>query len=202
MKKLIAKRPIQYLGRTYGPGDTLPAHDGRMVAAWERAGTAAWSDTEAEQAEQRAAQLSANIQNVNNALAVGVLKAMGIQITDENGVFIGVAQLAERIVAVVQEHAQEGAEGQGGQEPGAGEKDAQGGREDAVEGNGGQDTGETAMVDGHLDAKQLERMTKADLLDLAGKLGVDLSGATNNAQRAALIAAVEVQAPAQETGGA
>lgn len=115
MKKLIAKRPILYMGRTYGPGDPLPAHDGRMVEAWERAGTASWSDTGA---ADRAAE------------------------AEEGG-----------------------------------------------------------LVTGHLDAQELERMGKADLLDLADKLGVDLSGAKNNAERAALIAAVPVQAPAQETGG-
>lgn len=185
MKKLIAKCPIQYMGRTYGPGDALPAHDGRMVAAWVRAGSAALGDTEAEQAERRAAQLSANIQNVNNAMAVGVLNAMGIQITDENGVFIGVAQLAERIVAVVHEHAKEDAEDRDGQGPGEGKNATR-----------------TDMLTGHLDTRQLERMTKADLLDLAGRLDVDISRAKNNAERAALIAAVPVQAPAQDNGGA
>lgn len=202
MKKLIAKRPIQYMGRTYGPGDTLPAHDGKMVAAWVRAGTAAWSDTEAEQAEQRAALLAAGIQNANNALAVEVLNAMGVQITDEKGVFVGVAQLSERIVAVVQEHAQEGAEDRGGQEPGTGEKAAHGGQEGDEEGKTGHGAGEPEPATGHLDAAQLERMTKADLLDLAGKLGVDLSGATNNKERAARIAAVSVQATMEEPGDA
>ena len=43
MKKLIAQRPILYMGRTYERGNTLPAHDSKMVAAWLRAGSAAWS---------------------------------------------------------------------------------------------------------------------------------------------------------------
>ena len=45
-------------------------------------------------------------------------------------------------------------------------------------------------------------MKKADLEKLADQLGVDISGAKNNKGRAELIAAVPVQAPAHETGGA
>lgn len=58
------------------------------------------------------------------------------------------------------------------------------------------------MTTGHLDPKQLERMTKAALEKLAQDMGVDISGAKNNAERAALIAAVPVQAPVNEDGGA
>ena len=47
MKRLIAKRPVLYLGRTYQAGDTLPANDGRMVTAWLNAGTATWNVQEA-----------------------------------------------------------------------------------------------------------------------------------------------------------
>lgn len=42
MKRLIAKRPILYLGRMYQAGEQLPGGDANMVAAWLRAGTAAW----------------------------------------------------------------------------------------------------------------------------------------------------------------
>ena len=58
------------------------------------------------------------------------------------------------------------------------------------------------MVEGHLDPEQLAKWSKADLEKLAGDMGVDISGAKNNAERAALIAAVPVQAPANENGGA
>lgn len=40
MGKLIAKRPILYLGRMYQVGDVLPGNDGRMVDAWLRNGSA------------------------------------------------------------------------------------------------------------------------------------------------------------------
>lgn len=199
MKKLIAKRPIQYLGRTYGPGDTLPAYDGRMVAAWVRAGTAAWSDTETEQAERRA---TAGIQDTNNALAVGVLNAMGVEIANENGVFVGAVKMEELIVAAIRERAKEGAENPGGQEPGVNEDTTQNGQENTEEGKADQEDGEPELVTGHLDAAQLESMTKAELLDLADKLGMDLSGATNNKERAARIAAAHVQAPGEEPGAA
>ena len=43
MKKLIAQRPIQYMGRTYERGEAIPAQDPKMVAAWLKANSAAWT---------------------------------------------------------------------------------------------------------------------------------------------------------------
>lgn len=43
MKKLIAKRAVLYQGRMYNHGETLPAHDGRMVKAWLDAESAEWT---------------------------------------------------------------------------------------------------------------------------------------------------------------
>jgi hypothetical protein len=93
---------------------------------------------------------------------------------------------------------QDGGNGQGGQEPGGGEKPGQDGQKAPEDGKNEQGGGEPDMVTGHLDPEQLERMSKADLLDLAEKLGVDISAAKNQAERAQLIAAVEVQAPAND----
>lgn len=61
---------------------------------------------------------------------------------------------------------------------------------------------EAEMVEGHLDAEQLATMKKAELEQLAADLGVDISNAKNNRERAELIAAVPVQAPAKEAGSA
>ena len=61
---------------------------------------------------------------------------------------------------------------------------------------------EDKMLEGHLDPDQLATMKKNALEKLAVQLGVDISGAKNNKERAELIAAVPVQAPAHETGGA
>lgn len=58
------------------------------------------------------------------------------------------------------------------------------------------------MTTGHLGPKQLERMTKPALEKLATDMGVDISGAKNNTERAAMIAAVTVQAPVHDDGGA
>ena len=85
MKQLIAKRSILYQNRIYAPGEALPAADGRMAAAWLRAGSAAWQEDTPPAAE--------------------------------------------------------------------GEK----------------------MLTGHLDPAQLAEMTKAELTDLAGELGLDVS---------------------------
>lgn len=106
MKQLIAKRSILYQNRIYGPGEALPAADGRMAEAWLRAGSAAW-----------------------------------------------------------QEDAPPAAEGE--------------------------------MLTGHLEPAQLAEMTKAQLLDLAGELGLDMSAAKTKADLVALIGAAEVQAPAE-----
>ena len=46
MKKLIAQRPIQYMGRTYERGEAIPAQDPKMVAAWLKANSAAWTGTD------------------------------------------------------------------------------------------------------------------------------------------------------------
>ncbi len=51
------------------------------------------------------------------------------------------------------------------------------------------------MLTGHLDPAQLAEMTKAQLLDLAGEMGLDVSAAKTKADLVALIGAEEVQAP-------
>jgi len=48
-----------------------------------------------------------------------------------------------------------------------------------------------------MSAAALERMTKADLEQMAQDMGIDISGAKNNRERAELIAAAE----AEEAGG-
>lgn len=88
----------------------------------------------------------------------------------------------------------------------AGQADGSQDTQDSRGQNGGkeaQENGKEAkMLEGHLDAEQLATMKKADLEKLADQLGVDISGAKNNKERAELIAAAPVQAPANETGGA
>lgn len=135
MKKLIAKRPVLYLGRMYDAGDTLPANDQKMVTAWLNAKSAEWGGQEAKESRQEA-----------------------------------------------QESAEQADGSQGSQEQNEGQ--------------------EAEMVEGHLDAEQLATMKKAELEQLAADLGVDISNAKNNRERAELIAAVPVQAPAKEAGSA
>ena len=142
MKKLIAKRPVLYLGRMYDPGDTLPANDQRMVTAWLNARSAAWSGQEPQESRQEA---------------------------------------------------QESAKQADGSQDSRGQN---GGQEAQENGQGAE------MVEGHLDAEQLATMKKAELEQLAADLGVDISNAKNNRERAELIAAVPVQAPAKEAGSA
>lgn len=77
-----------------------------------------------------------------------------------------------------------------------------GGQSGATAPESGENGGATELVDGHLDPEQLATMKKDALEKLAAQLGVDISKAKNNQERAALIAAVTVQAPVDETGGA
>lgn len=142
MKKLIAKRPVLYLGRMYDAGDTLPANDQKMVTAWLNAKSAEWGGQEAQESRQEA-----------------------------------------------QESAEQADGSQGSQEQNEGQEDEENGQE-------------AEMVEGHLDAEQLATMKKAELEQLAADLGVDISNAKNNRERAELIAAVPVQAPAKEAGSA
>lgn len=142
MKKLIAKRPVLYLGRMYDAGDTLPANDQKMVTAWLNAKSAEWGGQEAQESSQEA-----------------------------------------------KESAEQADGSQGGQEQNEGQEAEENGQE-------------AEMVEGHLDAEQLATMKKAELEQLAADLGVDISNAKNNRERAELIAAVPVQAPAKEAGSA
>lgn len=175
MKRLIAKRAVLYGARMYQPGDPLPAGDVKMVDTWLRAGSAAWAgDTQEAAAEMEAARHS----KVND-MAAEAIRDMGVTIENDAGEFVGASSMEDQIRALF------------------GNKSLQNNSDDGVL---ALDT--VKLVDGHLDPEQLATMKKADLVDLADKLGVDISAAKNNAERAALIAAVTVQAPADEDGGA
>lgn len=203
MKKLIAQRPIQYMGRTYESGEAIPAHDPNMVAAWLRANSAAWTGTDLEDTA-RAAVLEAARRSKVNDLAAEAIRAMGVTIEDTAGEFVGASSMEEQIRALFAPGSlQDGGETKEGQEPAGSGNHVQNGQETPGEAENGGDSGAPAMLTGHLDAAQLERMKKEDLLDLAAKLGVDVSAAKNQRERAQLIAAAEVQAHANdpENGG-
>ena len=97
---------------------------------------------------------------------------------------------------------QEAEEGRQEAQEGAKLADGSQGSQEQNEGQEAEENGQEEMVEGHMDAEQLATMKKAALEKLADQLGVDISGAKNNKERAELIAAVPVQAPAHETGGA
>ena len=203
MKKLIAQRPIQYMGRTYERGEAIPAQDPKMVAAWLKANSAAWTGTDVEDAARAAIREAARRSRVNDQAAEAI-RAMGVTIEDTAGEFVGASSMEEQIRAVFAPGGLQNGGGTGeGQDHGDGGNAAQGGQNAPGEGENGQGGGAPAMLTGHLDAAKLERMKKEDLLDLAAKLGVDVSAAKNQQERAQLIAAAEVQAHATdpENGG-
>ena len=205
MKKLIAQRPIQYMGRTYERGEAIPAQDPKMVAAWLKANSAAWTGTDVEDAARAAIREAARRSRVNDQAAEAI-RAMGVTIEDTAGEFVGASSMEEQIRALFAPGGLQNGGGTGeGQDHGDGGNAAQGGQNAPGEGENGQGGGAPAMLTGHLDAAKLERMKKEDLLDLAAKLGVDVSAAKNQQERAQLIAAAEVQAPTtdpENDGGA
>ena len=203
MKKLIAQRPIQYMGRTYERGEAIPAQDPKMVAAWLKANSAAWTGADLEDAARAAVREAARRSKVND-MAAEAIRAMGVAIEDDAGEFVGASSMEEQIRALFAPGSHQNGGGTGeGQDHGDGENAAQDGQNEPGEGENGQGGGEPAMLTGHLDPAQLERMKKEDLLDLAAKLGVDVSAAKNQRERAQLIAAAAVKAPATdpENGG-
>ena len=203
MKKLIAQRPIQYMGRTYERGEAIPAQDPKMVAAWLKANSAAWTGTDVEDAARAAIREAAQRSRVNGQAAEAI-RAMGVTIEDTAGEFVGASSMEEQIRALFAPGGLQNGGGTGeGQDHGDGGNAAQGGQNAPGEGENGQGGGTSAMLTGHLDLAKLERMKKEDLLDLAAKLGVDVSAAKNQQERAQLIAAAEVQAHATdpENGG-
>lgn len=203
MKKLIAQRPIQYMGRTYERGEAIPAQDPKMVAAWLKANSAAWTGTDVEDAARAAIREAARRSRVNDQAAEAI-RAMGVTIEDTAGEFVGASSMEEQIRALFAPGGLQNGGGTGeGQDHGDGGNASQGGQNAPGEGENGQGGGAPAMLTGHLDAAKLERMKKEDLLDLAAKLGVDVSAAKNQQERAQLIAAAEVQAHATdpENGG-
>ena len=205
MKKLIAQRPIQYMGRTYERGEAIPAQDPKMVAAWLKANSAAWTGTDVEDAARAAIREAARRSRVNDQAAEAI-RAMGVTVEDTAGEFVGASSMEEQIRALFAPGGLQNGGGTGeGQDHGDGGNVAQGGQNAPGEGENGQGGGAPAMLTGHLDAAKLERMKKEDLLDLAAKLGVDVSAAKNQQERAQLIAAAEVQAtanPQENDGGA
>ena len=102
-KKLIAARPIQYMGRTYDRGDTLPAHDPRMTEAWLKHGSAEWEDTEQDQQTTTQGEGTPGAMDPVAAAVLQTLDGLGVKITDVAGEFCGEEELTARIVAAITE---------------------------------------------------------------------------------------------------
>jgi hypothetical protein len=118
MKKLVAARPIQYMGRTYESGDAVPAYDGKMVEAWLAAGSVKWTGADVAEPEVKP--------TVNpDAQAADALRAMGLCITDDAGNFVGAENLAEQIRNIFPRLRKRPGGRQGGQGDGGQEKDTE-----------------------------------------------------------------------------
>jgi len=101
MKKLIAQRPIQYMGRAYERGMAIPAQDPKMVAAWLKAGSAKWvGDNLEATAEAAKAIKEATKRSRVNDMAADAIRAMGVIIEDDAGEFVGASSMEEQIRAL------------------------------------------------------------------------------------------------------
>lgn len=219
MQKLIAQRPIQYLGRAYERGAALPANDPLMTEAWLKAGSAAWEETNQETvtaASQEAARSSKVNDMTADAIrtmgitledsagefvgkeelarqlvsvppaetqAAAALRAMGVELTDEAGCFVGEERLKEQLCSLIQELLPD-------------YRDVLPAAENFAGGALPEEDGKILDTDpdGHFSLASLSRLTKAELLDLAEDLGVDLSGCRTNAERVEVLAAVDAAA--------
>ena len=106
-KRLIAARPIQYMGRTYNRGDTLPAHDPKMTDAWMKHGSAKWEDTTEEIRPEHQEAIQPDLDPAA-AQTLQVLDGLGVKITDDAGAFCGEEELIRRITTAVVGEAPEG----------------------------------------------------------------------------------------------
>lgn len=106
-KKLIAARPIQYMGRTYDRGDALPAHDPKMTEAWLKHGSAEWEENEQHKQPGTGEENTQGAMDPMAACVLQVLDGMGVKITDDAGEFCGEDELAARIAAAVSDGAED-----------------------------------------------------------------------------------------------
>lgn len=100
-KRLIAARPIQYMGRTYNRGDALPAHDTRMTDAWLKHGSAKWEEDATKEAPIIQQQTEQSAIDPITAQALQVLDGMGVKITNDAGEFCGEEELINRITSAI-----------------------------------------------------------------------------------------------------
>lgn len=202
MKKLIAKNPVLYQGRTFAPGEALPAQDPRMVKAWLDGNTAEWQNSTA---SADAAVKAVLATKVTDSQAAAVLSGLGVILEDENGNFVGEDKIEEQLRSIFAAQSGDNAaqDGQNTPDGSEGRDEQKTATEGAMGAEGGQTaagTGETVI--GHLDAEDLEKTMTREALDaMATKMGLDISKCKNKADVARLIAAEPVQAAADETAG-
>lgn len=170
MKKLIAKRLILYQGRNYNIGEAIPANDSVMTEAWLKAGSAAWEGTEAPFPEEKVHEDSADVlRQEAERKAAEVLRDLGVELTDEEGHFVGEEVLTDQLLALAKNLLSEN------------ETVAQ--------------PGPVLDVDasGHFTRESLQKLTKAELADLAQDMKVDLSKCRTKPEIVDALAAVSAE---------
>lgn len=167
MKKLIAKRLILYQGRNYNIGEAIPANDSVMAEAWLKAGSAAWEGTEEPLPEEKVREDDAGVRRQEaEQKAAEVLRDLGVELTDDEGHFVGEEALTDQLRALAKDLLPEN------------ETVAQ--------------PGPVLDVDpaGHFTRESLQKLTKAELADLAEDMKVDLSKCRTKPEMVDALAAV------------
>ncbi len=181
MNRLTALRPVLYMGRQYQRGDTLPANDPLMAAAWLKSGSAmivpeippvTQTSTKADSEELPKAERQ----------ALDCLAGLGLKFVDESGEYVGNENITEQIRILGQSLMQDYADVISSI-PGV-----------PAEGELPEESVLDIDPNGHFTRSSLSRMRTAELIVLAEDLGVDLSGCKNNAERVEALAAVDGEA--------
>lgn len=170
MKKLIAKRLILYQGRNYNIGESIPANDPVMMEAWLKAGSAAWEGAEEPPPEDKVREDDADVlRQEAERKAAEVLRGLGVELTDAEGHFVGEETLTDQLRNLA--------------------KDLLSEDETVIQ------PGPVLDVDaaGHFTKESLQKLTKAELADLAQDMKVDLNKCRTKPEMVDALAAVNAE---------
>lgn len=191
MKKLIAKRLILYQGRNYNIGEAIPANDPVMTEAWLKAGSAAWEGAEEPLPaglplpEEKVHEDGADVLRCQRGSrqeaeqkAAEVLRSMGVEIMDDEGHFVGEEVLTDQLRVLAKDLLPE--------------------NETVIQ------PGPVLDVDpaGHFTRESLQKLTKAELADLAEDMKVDISKCRTKPEMVDALAAVSAEAALDGGGNA
>lgn len=103
MRKLIATRPVLYLGRIYAVGEYLPLNNQVMINAWLNAGSAKWDSKPAKQDSENADAIDISDGHFTEESLMRMTKAELAELAADLGTDISGCKNKTEIVAVLLE---------------------------------------------------------------------------------------------------